>query len=71
MPTMQFVTSSNIEAIGYDPDSMELHVSFLKSGQTYVYYNVEPWIFDEFMQADSKGTYLNSQIKGRFDYGRL
>ena len=71
MPGMHFVTSSNIEAIGYDPDTMELHVRFLKSGETYVYYNVESWVFDEFMQADSKGTYLNDQIKGRYDYGKL
>lgn len=71
MPEMQFVTSSNIEAIGYDPDTMELHVRFLKSGETYVYYNVESWVFDEIMQADSKGTYLNNQIKGRYDFGKL
>lgn len=71
MPEMHFVISSNIEAIGYDPDTMELHACFLKSGETYVYYNVEPWVFDEFMQADSKGTSLNRQIKGRYEYGKL
>ena len=71
MPDMHFVTSSNIEAIGYDPDTMEIHVRFLKSGATYVYYNVESWVFDEFMQSDSKGTYLNNQIKQLYDYGKL
>ena len=25
------------EAIGYDPDAQELHVRFVKSGETYVY----------------------------------
>ena len=71
MPEMHFVTSSNIEAIGYDLDTMELHVRFLKSGETYIYYDVEAWVFDELIQADSKGTYLNVQIKGRYDYGKL
>ena len=71
MPEMYFVTSSNIEAIGYDQDSMELHVRFLKSGETYVYYAVESWVFDEMIQADSKGKYLHRQIKGRYDYGKL
>ena len=71
MPDMEFVDSSNIEAIGFDPDSQELHVRFLKSGETYVYYNVEEWVFQEFLQADSKGTYLNVNIKDRYQYGKL
>ena len=71
MPEMHYVDSSNVEAIGYDPDTRELHVRFLRSGETYVYYNVEEWVFDEMMQADSKGTYLNINIKGHYDYGRL
>lgn len=71
MPDMEFVDSSNIEAIGFDPDSQELHVRFLKSGETYVYYGVEEWVFQEFLQADSKGTYLNANIKYRYQYGKL
>lgn len=71
MPEMVFVDSSNIEAIGYDATTQELHVRFLKSGETYVYYTVEEWVFQEFMQTDSKGTYLNINIKGRYDYGKL
>lgn len=71
MLEMHYVDSSNVEAIGYDPARQELHVRFLKSGETYVYYNVEEWVFDEMMQADSKGTYLNANIKGCYDYGKL
>jgi len=71
MPEMHYVDSSNIEAIGYDAQSQELHVRFLDSGDTYVYYNVEQWRFEEFMQADSKGGYLNGEIKGRYEYGKL
>ena len=71
MPEMHLVDSSNIEAIGYDPDGQMLHVRFLKSGETYVYYDVEEWVFEEFMQADSKGNYLHINIKGRYQYGKL
>ena len=71
MPEMHYVDSSNVEAIGYDLATQELHVRFLKSGETYVYYNVEEWVFDEMMQADSKGTYLSTNIKRRYDYGKL
>ena len=71
MPEMLLVDSSNVEAIGYDPDTQELHVRFVKSGETYVYYGVEEWVFQEFMQADSKGTHLNTNIKNHYQYGKL
>ncbi len=68
MTDMQFVDSSNIEAIGYDPEAQELHVRFLKSGDTYVYSDVNHSVFDELMQAESKGSYLNRRIKGNYQY---
>lgn len=70
MPEMIYVDSKNIEAIGYDSGSQELHVRFLKSGETYIYYAVDEWVFQELMRADSKGTYLNTNIKGRYQYAK-
>ncbi len=71
MPEMIFVDSSSIEAIGYDSGTLELHVRFLKSGETYVYYAVEDWRQQELMLADSKGTYLNANIKPNYQYAKL
>lgn len=71
MPEMIFVDSSNVEAIGYDAQTQELHVRFVKSGETYVYYAVDEWVFQEFMQSDSKGTYLNTKIKPNYQYGKV
>jgi len=71
MPEMHFVDSSNIEAIGYDSDIQELHVRFLKSGDTYAYYGVEDWVFQELMQADSKGIYFNANIRDKYNCGKL
>jgi KTSC domain-containing protein len=71
MPEMIFVDSKNIEAIGYDVGTLELHVRFLKSGETYVYYGVEEWRYQEFQQADSKGQYLNANIKPNYQYAKL
>lgn len=70
MPEMFFVDSSNIEAIGYDSSQQQLHVQF-KSGQTYVYYNVEESVFEEFKQAESKGKFLHAHIKGVYEYQKL
>ncbi len=71
MPEMIFVDSSNIEAIGYEAGTRELHVRFSKSGETYAYYEVEEWVFQEFMRADSKGTFLNLNIKLKYNFGKL
>jgi len=71
MPEMIFVDSSNVEAIGYDSATRELHVRFVKSGETYVYYEVEEWVFEDFKIADSKGTFVNTNLKGRYNYGKL
>jgi hypothetical protein len=71
MPEMHYVDSKNIEAIGYDTNAQELHIRFLKSGETYVYYAVEEWVFNEMMQADSKGKYLNAKIKPNYQCGKL
>jgi hypothetical protein len=71
MPEMLFVDSSNVEAVGCDADAQELHIRFLKSGQIYVYYAVEEWIFRELMQADSKGTFVNTRIKAHYQCAKL
>ncbi len=71
MPEMIFVDSSNIEAIGYEVATRELYVRFSKSGETYVYYEVDEWVFEEFKRADSKGIYLNTNIKNTYNFGKL
>ena len=66
-PEMQYVDSSNVEAIGWDAESQELHVLFLGGG-LYVYQEVPDYIFEGLMNAQSKGSYLHREIKGRFQY---
>ena len=71
MPRMRFVESSSIEAVGYDAEPGRLYVKFRESGETYVYYGVEARLFNDFIQADSKGQYFNSFIRDRYPYERL
>jgi hypothetical protein len=66
-PQMEYVDSSNIEAIGYDADARELWVRFV-SGSTYVYANVPPATHNDIMRADSKGSYLNREVKPNYAY---
>jgi hypothetical protein len=70
MAEMIYVDSSNIEAIGYDDDAQELHVQFLNSGH-YVYSNVPRFVFDNLMNANSKGSFLNREVKGIYQYRKV
>ena len=65
----QSVSSSNIVSIGYDENTSTLEIEF-NSG-TYQYYDVPSYIFDEFMNADSKGSYLHRNIKSSYTYARV
>jgi hypothetical protein len=67
MPEMIYVDSSNVEAIGYDDDTQELHVYFL-SGGCYIYHDVPRQIFDDLIGAPSKGSFLNREVKGVYRF---
>lgn len=69
MPDMTYVDSSNIEQIGYDSDNMELHVLF-KNAALYVYTDVPVQIFEELLVAPSKGSFLNREVKGVYNYDK-
>jgi len=69
MVDMHFVDSSNIEAIGYDPASQELHVRFLNNTE-YVYHGVPQEVFDELMASPSKGSFLNRVIRKNYGFSK-
>lgn len=73
---MQSVDSSNLAAIGYDPETKVMRVEFLppkgyKTGSLYQYQNVEQATFDAFRDAESKGKFLAREIKGKFTYAQI
>lgn len=60
-----YVDSSNIEAVGYDNE--QLHVWFT-SGGYYIYSDVPRQIFDDLLNASSKGSFLNREVKGVYQF---
>ena len=67
----QYVSSSNIASIGYDPGNMVLEIEFL-SGSVYQYYDVPQSIYDGLMAADSHGKLLAAYIKkGGYRYAQV
>ncbi len=63
---MNPVESSNIEGIGYDNKNKHLWVAF-KGNKVYRYDLVPRKTFEELMNAEFKGRYLNSHIKGQYE----
>ena len=64
------VASSNIASIGYDEPSQTLEVEFT-NGAIYQYYNVTQTLFEQLIQAGSKGQFLTYQIKNAYPYSRV
>ena len=70
-PEMHSVTSSQIEAIGYEPEAKELHVRF-KGGSHYKYFDVPASLWLDFQKAESKGSFFHAHVKkGGFEFARL
>lgn len=59
------VQSSNIAAAGYNAATKTMDVQF-KNGSRYSYADVPQDVFDDFLSADSKGQFFNTNIKSRF-----
>ncbi|GAA0410465.1 KTSC domain-containing protein [Cocleimonas flava] len=70
IPEMQPVSSSNIAAVGYDPDTENAYVEFL-DGSTYAYKGVPEYEFNNLLTAASVGSYLNRSFKNVYPYERL
>lgn len=62
MVAMTYVDSKSVDQIGYDEDASECHVIFKKSGH-YVYSEVNPEVWDQFQNAESKGIFVNEEFK--------
>lgn len=65
---MKSVQSSNISKVGYDNNN--LIVQF-HNGGLYRYYNVPYCVYNDLMNAPSKGQYLHYNVKGIYEYSKL
>ena len=64
------VVSSTVLSIGYEPSSETLEVEFQRGG-VYQYYNVPEPVYQTFMASDSKGAFLQANIRNAFPYSRV
>ena len=67
------VYSTNIQAIGYNEQQKILRILF-KNGGNYMYFNVEPQIYEQIKTSQSKGKTLNECVvrhKGKYKYIKI
>ena len=64
------VQSSNIDSIGYDPDTEMLEIEF-RGGTVYEYRNVPLVVYEELMNAASHGSYFNREISKAYSYEKI
>ena len=62
--------SSVLAGFRYDPDGRQLWLRF-QTGALFVYQMVPATLAQSLVEADSKGEYFNSAIRGRFPFQRL
>ena len=66
----QYVSSSNLRSVGYDPVSSVLEIEFL-SRSVYQYQGVPGVVVARLLEASSKGGYFHRCIKGRYRYRQV
>ena len=64
------VDSTSVSSVGYDPRSETLEVEF-RNGGVYRYLEVPEDEWRLLRSAESKGSYLNTQIKPTYRYRKL
>lgn len=67
---MVFVSSSNVESVGYDGENQIVYVRFL-NGSLYCYKGVPKHEFEGLLNAPSVGSYLHRNFKNVFPYERI
>lgn len=66
---MTRVVSSNLVAVGYDHATQTLRIQFHNG--TYDYFGVPETVYNNLMNATSKGEYHAALIKNSYRYQRL
>ena len=67
---MKEVESSNVQAVGFDPDTDgdtgTLHVRF-GNGVTYEYAEVPVFLAEEMFESDSIGRFVNLNLRSKYE----
>lgn len=60
------VESSLLNKVGYDPETKTLVIQMNNSSDRYVYSDVPRSVYENLMEASSKGSFYVKKIKGQY-----
>jgi hypothetical protein len=63
------VESSSLKSVGYAPESQTLEVEF-HHGAVYRYLGVPPTVHEALLRSESKGAFLNREVRDIYPYER-
>jgi hypothetical protein len=63
------IDSSMIASVGYQKEEQILEVTF-QNQTVYEYYKVPQELYYQFLEASSKGQFMNQHIIGIYEYAR-
>lgn len=66
----QRVNSSDLQSVGYDPNTGTLEIRF-HSGGTYKYFGIPARVYSSLVGAASHGRYFHRCIKGAYRYSKV
>jgi hypothetical protein len=70
MHETHFPESTALHSAAYDDDTQELTVR-LRTNITYVYRDVDGWVYDALVSADSAGRYYHQHIKDQYAFAEI
>lgn len=65
---MKPVRSSSVQAVGYDPISKTLAVTFIHGRKRYEYHDVDQDTVDAMHKAESIGKFIAANVVGKFHH---
>lgn len=67
-----YISSSGIKSIGYDPENLILEVEFINQGVYQYFAPVPPEDFEELMKSESKGEHFNKVIRPKnYEFSKI
>jgi hypothetical protein len=63
------VSSSKVNSVGYDPENQVLEIEF-NNGSIHHYHSVSVHIYNDLLNANSVGRYLNQYVRNSYSYDK-
>lgn len=71
LPPMLNLASCSVDSAGFSHERNSLYVRFQDNDAIYVYHLVPRRVFEDLLEAESKGAFINTSVKPRYPVTKL